>query len=452
MKSGISLCIAFLFACLFISGPAKASGTDLFAETAESQEQISQVKLTGLLARKHFGISEVMAGLNKKNSFRETEENTEIILTEALPEIPTSSQVLPDTITSLIRPRPMPAELDQEGRSELIRTSLILSLVYYGWAIPLALDAESGRAYVASYMLVGGGGFFVPFLATRDSRVTEGMARGYTFGSILGIYHGWALAAAIQGDDMEFRLGLGTSVVTSIAEGVTLMNYARSRDLNQGHISMMGTGGVVGLLYGASLPVYFNSESTRSYAVSSLAGSALGYWAGDQLAKKIPLANGDPQIMATTGILGTYLTIALLDGIQPDSEKAIAAMLTAGSAIGLGLGYVKIKALDYSSSNANLIALGTFAGGLIGLGMVYVFAGDAASGNAYLWGSGIGAVAGFAATDLITRNSKSNKLGNLKIQFNPMAVKGMIKPGPANSNLRPNQFAQSQLINASLKF
>jgi hypothetical protein len=412
-----------------------------FAETPEpvivpATEARSQVRLTGL-------------GHQKK--FRHPDVKLPAITFEnySPPKAEAGFSALPDTILNTLPPAP--ESPDRSGRTELITASLVYSLIYYGWAIPTALDAKSGRGYAASYMLVGGSGFFVPFLLTRDKPITNGMARAFTLGAGLGIAHGWGLTIGVMGEDIEPEVGLGVSVATSLAEGIIGLSYARKHNLSQGHVSSIGTGGLFGAALTVPIPYFFDSENAQAYALTGLVGSGIGIWAGDRLAKKIPVADGDPQIAGTAGLIGGLLSVALANSVSDDFTKGTLATLIGGTATGLGLGIVKIKGLDYSKSNANLITLGSFAGGLIGLGIVYV-ADDNASGEAYLWGSGLGALGGFLATDRLTRGRKTPKLGNLKIGFNPMALRNVLYPEPTDFTHLPKQFGQAHLINASLRF
>ena len=57
--------------------------------------------------------------------------------------------------------------LDQEGRTKLIASTMTLSMGYYGWAIPTALDVDDEKLAVALYMLTSGAGFYIPFSVTQ---------------------------------------------------------------------------------------------------------------------------------------------------------------------------------------------------------------------------------------------------------------------------------------------
>ena len=49
-------------------------------------------------------------------------------------------------------------EADDDARLRLITSTSTNALAHYGWAVPLTFGADDGKAYIASYMFIGGGG------------------------------------------------------------------------------------------------------------------------------------------------------------------------------------------------------------------------------------------------------------------------------------------------------
>ena len=61
-------------------------------------------------------------------------------------------------------------DMSQEARRRLIASSTTFSIGYYGWAIPMAFGADdNSKAYIASYLLVGGGGFSIETVQFDDT-------------------------------------------------------------------------------------------------------------------------------------------------------------------------------------------------------------------------------------------------------------------------------------------
>ena len=197
----------------------------------------------------------------------------------------------------------------QNGRWRYITASTTYSLGYYSWALPLALGAESGKAYTASYMLIGGGGFFIPLIATRNKNITNGMASGYSMGAGLGILHGYALAALIEGGEPKLRTFLGLSVGLSMAESYIGLGLANKNNYSWGRSSIMGSGGYWGLGYGLVISaIILEFDEPRANALSALAVSGLGIWGANHLYGKQTITYGDVTYMNTTGFLASYVT------------------------------------------------------------------------------------------------------------------------------------------------
>jgi len=315
---------------------------------------------------------------------------------------------------------------DRDGRRKIIGSTMAYSLLYYAWAIPTAFNLTSGSAYTGSYLLIGSAGYFIPMLATQNSIITKGMAKGYTYGCFLGIPHGWALGSLITNDD---NASLGISVLTSIGEGLGGLYYARNHHLSRAHMSTIGSMGTWGLLYGLGFPAMAESESGNAYAGSSLAISALGIYAGDKLARKFKPAEGDVTVINGLGLLGTYLPFPLIYSFagEDGSPAAYIGSCILGSIAGLSLGFNKTSKVNYTRSEGNIILLGEISGGLVGAGTGALLQ---ANTTTISWLIGAGLVGGFLISDNVTLKKKhKNSIlgGGFSFDFNPMAFQKLIR-------------------------
>lgn len=310
----------------------------------------------------------------------------------------------------------------QEARRRLIIASTSYSLGYYSWALPLALGADDGKAYVASYMLIGGGGFFIPLIATRNKDITNGMAGAYTSGAGLGILHGYALAALIEGGEPHFKTFLGLSVGLSMAESFVGLGLAKKYNYSWGRSSIIGSGGFWGLGYGTVLSaIILEFDEPRVNALSALAVSGLGMWGANSIYKKQTITHGDVTYINTAGLLASYVTSVALNSLEIENARANASIMLAGASAGLWYGINKTKHYNYNRQQGNLIATGSFAGGLIGAGIGVLVDANA---NTYLWLTSLGAVGGFALTDMLVKETKdnSNRASSLKLNLNPFGL------------------------------
>jgi hypothetical protein len=322
----------------------------------------------------------------------------------------------------------------QEARRRLILSSSAFSLGYYSWAVPTALKADDFKAYTASYMLIGGAGFFVPLLATNKHDITDGMERAYTMGAGSGLVHGLSLNMMLVGDYSEFESVLGFTTAMSITESLVAFSLAKKHKSSWGYASIVGAGSLWGAAYGAAIPfIVSESEEVRLYGLTTLAGSVVGIVGANYLYKKQPITHGDATIISTTGALGTYWGGVFMETFDINNDRAIISMLTASATGGLAYGIYKTKSYDYTRQEGNLIPLGTFAGGLIGAGFAVL---TEAEGTGTLWFTAIGATGGFFLSDWVLRggkrNEKSSQASNFSFQLNPMGVMGAV-----NANYLP---------------
>ncbi|MHC1703829.1 MAG: hypothetical protein AB9846_07965 [Tenuifilaceae bacterium] len=354
---------------------------------------------------------------------------------------------------------PKPTELDdqndfgQDGRRRLIISSMTYALGYYGWAVPVAFDAQEGKAYTTSYMFIGAASFFIPFMATRDKEVTWGMAKGYSVGSSLGIIHGWSLSTLLLGEEMEGRTGLGISVATSLTEGLIGYSLARKHNFSYSRMNMIGYGGTWGALQGLGLPYLLNSEEPRIYGLSSLAFSGLGMYAGNYFSSKYSITNGDATVINTIGVLGTYVPVSILNSINDDFDKTQVAFMMLGSLAGLSYGIHKTKTIDYDNQQGNIISLGSLAGYFTGLGFAYITESDY---RGYLILGSLGTTLGFVITDQIVkqdiRKKHNRQKATLNLEFNPYPMYGIISGKNRNTANSFNYQEYNYLVKMRLRF
>jgi hypothetical protein len=328
-------------------------------------------------------------------------------------------------------------DVDRDGRRKIIASTMAYSLAYYAWAIPTAFNAGSGKAYTASYLLLGSAGFFVPMLATENGTFTKGMAKGYTYGCFLGAGHGLSLGALVSGG-YDHSAILGVSTVVSISEGVVGLNYARKHQFDRAHMRTIGSMGTWGFAYGLGIPAMWENSDELAFAGSSIAVSGLGIYLGDHFARKLKPADGDVTVINSLGVLGGAISTTVIYSFAGDegSSAAYVGGAILGSLTGITLGFNKTSKINYTRSEGNLIILGEIAGGLIGGGLSTLMEAKDVAG---LWLVTAGLFGGFAISDgaIQQRKAKTNNLGmNFSFDINPVAFQNVlnknsfeIKPG-----------------------
>jgi hypothetical protein len=284
--------------------------------------------------------------------------------------------------------------LDQEGRKELIGGSVLLSLGYYGWALPAVLNVQEGKTALALYMLTGAAGFYLPLKLTENMPVTDASATLFNHAGTRGIIHGVALAGLID-ETPDYRSVLASGVVLSIAEAIYGFNAANTYNMHAGTAEVIGAGGDFGLGFGVAT-AYLLDIKQRGANASMLIGSGLGYWAGKLESGNQYYTRGDAYVLRSAGMLGAYLPLAFVDLSGTDNNKIYIGASMVGAALGLHYGRVFVEEKDFSTLQGYLIGLGEVAGGLFGAGLAYLVSSENNDNSSlFLTSSAIGATGGF---------------------------------------------------------
>ena len=320
--------------------------------------------------------------------------------------------------------------LDQDGRSKFIASIMGLSLGFYGWAVPAALDVDDGKTVVALYMLTGSAGFFLPFSMTRDKPVTDASATLCLYGGTRGILHGIEFACLFA-DEPDEQGAIASGLLFSLAEAFAGYKLAGKNKYSTGTTEVIGVGGDFGVGFGfgtAHLLNFIDDENGQGIAGSVLLESGLGLLAGHWMASQQSYTRGDANVLGAAGLLGAYLPLAIVDMAASDQDKAYTAAAMTGAIAGLSFGHHLVKGKDFSTGQGSLVALSQCAGGLLGLGLAYLIAPEDKDNSAFfLSSSSIGAATGFWLMYRALKDDASVQKGELSldIKFHPEGFLGL---------------------------
>jgi len=330
-------------------------------------------------------------------------------------------------VTERIRQEKPRVLLNQEGRTKLLTGCLALSMGYYGWAVPVIFEVEDGKSAVATYMLISGGGFFIPLMATKGMQVTDADATLSLYGGTRGIVHGMFTYGLLRGEEVEGRGALASGMAGSLLEGLAFFSIADKSNMTPGTAEVICIGGDFGLGLGlgaAHLADLYEEDNERSFCASILLGSGAGLLYGKLLSDHQPYTRGDAFVLRGAGFLGAYLPVAAVDMAEPEDEKAYTASAMIGAAAGLTVGDYLVKGKDFTTGQGTLINLGELAGGLVGLGIAYLVSSKDDNSALYLTSSAVGATAGFwLLYRSFSRSAQTDrKTSSLDIQVAPEGV------------------------------
>ncbi len=343
--------------------------------------------------------------------------------------------------------------INQDGRTKLLVSTSLVSLGYYGWTIPTIMRIDDSRAFVGLYMLGSGAGFFVPFMATRKSRVTDADATLSVYGQTRGILHGICLSHIIHKyPDDELLHGMG--ILFSIAEGLGGYYWADRTRMSAGRASAIGALGDFGIAVGmgtAHFTGWLEDDRTDQRLPASLfLGSVAGIASGAMVSRNNDYSRGDAIMLRGAGVLGAAIPAAVAYMTEPDNKKVYTAVSTIGLMGGIYVGHILAKKNEFTTSQGVMIGLSEAAGSLIGLGTGYLFSSDSDNEDKVIIGSSaFGALAGFAimTANYARKGRITEKNHAFNLDINPNGLLGLVR-----ANKQSPVRGSVSLFNASLRF
>lgn len=264
--------------------------------------------------------------------------------------------------------------------SDFVRNQTIIGLLFYGPSFAGAITDDPAGA-TAAYLLAAGGSFFAASELSRRMQISDSQNAYATHLATRGTLIGVGLAYALGGEDnwlgaggfvaglggtaLGLRLGQGRSEDEAAATGfgadaltvLTAIGQAYARDGFDGDVDVD------------------DDYPTRSEA-GVLVGTALvGYQLGALYPRLVNynVTAGDVRSLWVTGGIGMLGASAFVAGGDVDDGVEAAAVI-GGFVVGAGLGnLVNVRRLDMTLREANTLALGTAAGGLMGAGLYVLF-------------------------------------------------------------------------------
>ncbi|MBM2816696.1 MAG: hypothetical protein HW421_3458 [Ignavibacteria bacterium] len=341
--------------------------------------------------------------------------------------------------------------LDQEGRTELVLGTTLLGIGAWGWMLPVALDIEDSRSFVATYLLAGAASFFAPFLLTQNSVVTDGMARLSVYGGISGIAHGLFLNNIFRSGNQYPTVVL---LLTSLAESYAGYQIASNWQISEGKADVLTAMATFGLGYGCGTAYVLDGYDTEQISAGALIGTGAGYLIGNLMANSQNYSRGDAAVMSTAGGLGAYISLAAMVMAEVDDSQSFLGGILIGGAASIYAGDRLVVGKNFSNSQGSFITLSTIAGGLTGAALAYIItagSSDIATMKTFVGLSALGAASGYyimydyaseKAVDPAYRSS-------LNIDINPFGVASIFRKSwtPDGIYSRP-----SPMLNLSYKF
>lgn len=289
--------------------------------------------------------------------------------------------------------------VEQPGRTELLTWTTLLGLVEGGLVVG-AIGADGSAA--ASLPLLGGAmGFFGPLFATQNRTVTEASGTLTGYGGLQGYAHAVELAVLFGGEDLDGQAVSGLAAIGGAVEAGIGYALGANQGWSPGMAEMIAYNGTYGNLVGLGVAgvMIGNGDGTdaeaRLAAGTSLLGSLAGLYAGHRMGRTGTYTRGDARIYALAGLEAARLASSIVVVSDIDDVRTNASLITGFGLAGLGLGAALVRDRDFSTYEANIVTLGTYAGALMGGGFATL--GDT-SGDTITVMQAIGSALGFGIT------------------------------------------------------
>lgn len=311
-----------------------------------------------------------------------------------------------------------------EGKGLFLASSLYAGLALYGPALPILLNPTDSRTGVGLYMLGAGAGFFVPYFLINNKPISYGQANFAYYGYSRSLAQSALLNYSLTGN-IDSKSLYGVASLLSLAQAAGGYYLVNKLNISNGTANLMTVYGDFGFFAGTAVASQFDlfhDNTSRLVTSLILAGNIGGLIAGYQLGKNNSISTGGAEIISTTGWLGVYMPIGIILAIEhnPKYSWEVTTPLLLSGIAGTYIGHQLVKDYDFTFTQGYITKLGTVAGGIVGLGMVYLMHINSNTGSEYLIGSYLGAQASFYILYKMNLKSiKSEKLSKFDFKFHP---------------------------------
>jgi hypothetical protein len=257
-----------------------------------------------------------------------------------------------------------------------------------------------------------------------------------------GAYDGLTIGTAA-----DLRTRPGASLVWLGGVAGTTAGLILGRDLSEGEAVSMVVGHDIGYLSAVALSYVIDPDDTDGEVMSGDArrlGATVvglgGYAIGRRYARRAyyEVTPGDALLLWTGALFGATATGAVIAEANPSTQ------VTAGTLLVGGLGGVwaadrwLVRRLDHSTSEGALVSLGGVAGGLMGIGVGVLVAGEAERGASLTMAfATLGGVGGIWLTERYAQPRVDEGRRDLigRIEFSPLGAFALATRAPGTHSL-----------------
>ncbi|MFI5264318.1 MAG: hypothetical protein ACHQM6_07375, partial [Candidatus Kapaibacterium sp.] len=310
-------------------------------------------------------------------------------------------------VAEVVTERSSSVLLDQSSRSKFLVWETLLGVFAYGPLFSASLNSTNNIGVTSGLELVVGGlGFVVPYVLTKNAPMTDGEASFALGGAFNGAIHGVLIDLLVtngnSGNEAFALTALGSIAETGIGYAV-----ARTYNFSEGKSDIIRYGGFFGTGEGTLLALLINTDNPSPALVSglSLLGSAGGYYAGMLLSNNESYTRGNASTVLTAGLYGPAVSLLIYGSLISENAfnnnnpgsvlRGFALSSMIGNIGGVLLAHELLRGKRFSTGEGNDVILGTSAGFIIGWGFSLILTSSATS-NTSLWAFSLPIILGTA--------------------------------------------------------
>jgi hypothetical protein len=319
-----------------------------------------------------------------------------------------------------------------QGRasSAFVRNQTLMGIGVYGPAMAYAIANEAtGRG--ATYLLTAGATFFAATHLARRIQISPEMN---SLGTHMGLRGGLIGLGTAHALDMSPDALAGGALIGSLGGTAAGLLLGSSWDPQEVVASEIGADLTAVTAWGLFFVVRGDgvlSEAARNREIvllsgATVAGYVLGHRYGNIVSHNITV--GDARTLWVTGALGVSAGSIAIAGRDP-SDRATGLALTSGWVAGVLAGELLLaRRFDLSENDASLLALGSGAGALIGLGVARLTDNEGETDSRTMTWTTLGGIGGLFLTHyLLAPPVDAGKLpagtsARSSLQFNPVGL------------------------------
>lgn len=302
---------------------------------------------------------------------------------EPPPRLDLSREPLADTVE--MEDERQGAQTTREMRIAFVRSQAILGLASYAPAFAVMVGTEPATR-LAGYLVMAGGTFFAATEITRQVEITP--AR-----QVLSSRMGWrgSLNGLLVADAASMRDGEAAAVTLLGGLGGSAVGVMLGSGLTEGEAVATVVGHDIAFLTALGMTYVFDpydsdgsglSRSTRLAIpmVVGWGGYALGRFYAGRAAYEVTA--GDALLLWLGAGIGATAAGTLIAEGSPSTQAIAGTVLVGGLAGVWGADRWLVRRLDHTRSEGALVALGSGAGALMGIGLGVLISGEAERGAA----------------------------------------------------------------------